>query len=118
MSIKFDEKGKFFTDVVSKLPVPATIQTVTHRVKGNIHVREDQRVKDTLEKVGQFLAVTEATVYSGQGKALHECAFLAINLDQVVWVLPEENAAPSTPSTADNQLSEIPILRGDDASNR
>jgi len=45
-----DEKGKIFTEVVTKLPVPIMMQTTTHRVLGNIHVRPDQRLKDELDR--------------------------------------------------------------------
>ena len=45
MTIEFDDNGKFFTDIISKNPIPVTIQTVTHRIHGNIHIREDRRLK-------------------------------------------------------------------------
>ena len=34
MSIRFDDKGKFFTDVISKEAVPVLIQTPTNRIQG------------------------------------------------------------------------------------
>ena len=38
MSIEYyDEKGKVFTDIVSKVAVQATIQTTTHRMRGLLH---------------------------------------------------------------------------------
>ncbi len=54
MKIEFDEKGKYYTDIVSKDALPATIQTQTHRIRGNIYVREEERVKDALEKSGHL----------------------------------------------------------------
>ena len=36
MTIHFDEKGKFYTDVISKNPVPSTIQTSNHKIEGNV----------------------------------------------------------------------------------
>ena len=50
MSIEYDEKGKIFTDVVSKTAIHATIQTTTHLLQGYIHVRRDQRIKDELDR--------------------------------------------------------------------
>jgi len=56
MTIEFDDKGKFFTDVTTKVTVLAIIQTATQRIHGNIHVRRDQRFKDELDIDEKFLA--------------------------------------------------------------
>jgi hypothetical protein len=45
-----DEKGKIFTEVVTKLPVVVMIQTVIHRLHGNIHIRPDERLKAELDR--------------------------------------------------------------------
>jgi hypothetical protein len=62
MSIEYDEKGKIFTDVVSKTAIHATVQTTTHMLQGYIHVRRDQRIKDELDRDEDFLAVTDVSV--------------------------------------------------------
>jgi len=49
MTIEYDDKGKFFTEVVKKLPVSVVIQTVTHMIRGFVHVREGERFKNELE---------------------------------------------------------------------
>ena len=49
MTIEYDEKGKRFTDIVTERPIYATVQTTKHLMRGNIHVRRDQRIKDELE---------------------------------------------------------------------
>lgn len=90
MTYRFDEKGKFFTDVITKHVVPAMIQTTSHRIHGSIHVREEERVSDELNRKDQFLAVTEAKVFAADGSILFEAHFLAINTTQIIWVLPEE----------------------------
>jgi hypothetical protein len=90
MTIEYDDKGKFFTDIITKDVVPVTIQTVTHRIDGCIHVRTGERVKDELDRDEKFLAVTEATVYAPDGKALLECKFMSIQRAQIVWVVPDE----------------------------
>jgi hypothetical protein len=89
MTIEFDEKGKFFTDVITKATVPAIIQTSTQRIHGNIYVRPDQRVKDELDRDEKFLAVTAATVFSLDGQVLYRCNFIAVQRSQIVWVIPE-----------------------------
>lgn len=95
MTIEYDDKGKYYTDIITKVPVPATIQTVTHRLHGSIHVREDQRLKDELDINVKFLAVTDATIYATDGQVLRQAKFIAIQRDQIIWVLPdsEETAA-------------------------
>lgn len=89
MTIEFDDKGKFYTDVITKGPVPATIQTVTQRLHGSIHVRRDQRLKDELDIDEKFLAVTDAIIYNLDGTVLHQTKFLALHRDQIVWILPD-----------------------------
>ena len=67
MSIEYDEKGKIFTDVVSKTAIHATVQTTTHMLQGYIHVRRDQRIKDELDRDEDFLAVTDVSVLGANG---------------------------------------------------
>ena len=93
MSIRFDEKGKFFTDFVSKEAVPVMIQTLTHRVKGNIHIHPGERLKDEINQTEPFFALTEATIYDHGGKVLYRCDFLALNREHVIWILPEVQKA-------------------------
>ncbi len=97
MVIEYDDKGKFYTDVILKSAVPAIVQTVTQRIHGNIHVRRDQRLKDELDIAEKFLAVTDATVYSFDGQILYQCKFISIQRAQIVWVIPETelNSSPS-----------------------
>ncbi|RPH58413.1 MAG: hypothetical protein EHM81_10030 [Chloroflexi bacterium] len=94
MSIEFNEKGKYFTDIVSKVAVPAIIQTITHRIEGSIHVRLDGRVKDELDRPEMFLAVTNAKIIAGDGKTvLYETDFMTVARSQVVWVIPSDDTA-------------------------
>lgn len=88
MTIEYDEKGKFYTDVVKKLPVPVVIQTATHLVRGLIHVREGERLKNELERNEMFLAVTNAVIYGAEDKILYTVPFLAVLRAQIVWIMP------------------------------
>ena len=90
MSIWFDEKGKFFTEVVSKEPVAVIIQTLTNRIHGRMHVRPDQRLKDEINQSELFGAVTDATIFDHSGKELFSCNFLALNHEHIVWIFPED----------------------------
>lgn len=91
MQDTFEEKGKIYTQVVTKSPIKAIIQTTTNRISGNIHVRPDDRLKDALDTSDHFLAVTDASVRDKDGKEMILRAnFMAINLSQILWVVPEE----------------------------
>ena len=58
-------------------PVPATIQTTTHLIRGNLHVRRDQRIKDELDINENFLAMTDVSVLGPDGQTLFQAPFLA-----------------------------------------
>ena len=90
MVTHYDEKGKFFTPVISKKPVMVIIQTVNHRVTGTMHIRPDDRINDELDRDEVFLAVTDATILDTEGKEIATSRFLSINRRQIVWVLPVE----------------------------
>jgi hypothetical protein len=90
MTIEYDEKGKIFTDIVSKVAVQATIQTTTHLLRGQIHVRRDQRIKDELDLNENFLAMTNVSVLGTDGQTLFETPFLAVRRSQIIWVMPAQ----------------------------
>lgn len=91
MVLEFDEKGKFYTEVISKDEVLSNIQTLTHRIRGNVHVRKDERLSDEINKDNHFLAVTNAEIYSPEGEILYTCDFLAINREHIIWLMPIED---------------------------
>ncbi|HVF24330.1 MAG TPA: hypothetical protein VNA23_00485 [Anaerolineales bacterium] len=93
MSIEYDEKGKIFTDVVSKTAIHATIQTTTHLLQGYIHVRRGQRIKDELDRDKDFLALTDVSVLGSNGQSLFQAPFLAVLRAHIVWVMPEEKTS-------------------------
>ena len=90
MSMEYDEKGKFFTNVVAKIPVRSTIQTTMQLIQGNVHVRKGERLKDELDRDETFLAVTDASVLDVNGKTLFEASFLAVQRAQIIWVRPDQ----------------------------
>ena len=90
MSIRYDDKGKFFTDVITKDTVPAIIQTLVTRIQGNMHVRINERVKDELNRGEQFLAITDAIIFNLEGQKQYDAEFLLINRDHVIWVIPDD----------------------------
>jgi hypothetical protein len=93
MTFEYDEKGKIFTDFVSKIAIYATIQTTTHMVRGRVHVRRDQRIIDELDLNENFLALTDVSVLGADGQVLFQSPFLAVRRTHIVWVLPEQKAS-------------------------
>ncbi len=94
MSMEYDEKGKLFTNVVAKTPVRSTIQTTMQLIRGNVHVRKGERLKDELDRDETFLAVTDASVLDVNGKTLFEASFLAVQRAQIIWVRPDQEEEP------------------------
>jgi hypothetical protein len=92
MTIEYDEKGKIFTDVVSKVAVPAMVQTTQHLIRGNVHVHRDERLKDELDRDELFLAMTDVSVLGADDQVIHEARFLAVRRAQIVWVMPANEA--------------------------
>jgi hypothetical protein len=90
MTLHYDEKGKFFTDYVSKDAIESIIQTTKHTIQGKIYVRADERVSDELNRPEPFLAVTDAVVFTLAGEKVFESEFIAINRREIVWVIPKE----------------------------
>lgn len=88
MTVEYDEKGKFYTDVVTKVSIPAVIQTTTHLIRGFVHVRQGERLKNELEGNERFTAVTDAVVYDKDGTIAFKGPFLAVHREQIVWVMP------------------------------
>lgn len=88
MSIEYDDKGKYYTNVIQKVPVPAMVQTTTNLIRGTIHVRHGERMKDEIEGNEQFVAMTDVSVCDMNGKELYTGPFLALQKGQIVWVMP------------------------------
>jgi hypothetical protein len=93
MTIEYDEKGKFYTNVIQKVAVPAIVQTTKNLIRGMVHVRQDERLKDELENSEDFIAMTNVEVLDGDGKIAFSGSFLAIQKDQIVWVMPASGEA-------------------------
>lgn len=96
MSIRYDDKGKFFTEVVSKEDIPAIIQTNTTLIYGKMCVRPNERLKDELNRPERFLAVTDVRVFDLEGTLLYSTDFMAVNRSQVVWVIPQNDLRDQT----------------------
>jgi hypothetical protein len=97
MSFHFNDKGKFFTEIVTKKPIQAKIQTITHRIEGTTYACQGERLIDELMNENQFLAVTDAVIYDKNDNPLYTCEFLSLNKAHIVWIIPAEETNPSQP---------------------
>jgi hypothetical protein len=91
MTINYDEKGKYYTDIISKVAVQARIQTTSHFIEGEIHIRNDFRLKDELDRDEPFLAVTNARIFNSDHALLFRTKFIAVRRDQVIWITTEDD---------------------------
>ena len=90
MFANFEEKGKIFTQVVTKEPVDVVIQTASSCIYGRVHVRPEDRLKDELDRTTAFLAVTQAKIFDRDGNnLLYESNFVAVNVTRIEWILPQ-----------------------------
>jgi hypothetical protein len=86
MTIDYDLKGKFFTDIVQKEAVEARIMTTNQIIEGKMHIRPTNRVKDELEAGDIFLPITDAVVFDVNHNEVFRTSFLAVSKSQIVWV--------------------------------
>ena len=92
MTVEYDEKGKIFTEVVTKAAILSVVQTTQQLIRGNVHVRRDERLKDELDRDELFLALTDASVIGVDGQTLHQARFMAVRRAQIVWVMPAQDS--------------------------
>lgn len=98
-NIAYDEKGKIFSQVIHKDALFARIQTITHHITGEVYLEHETRIKDELEFAEQFIAVTDAKVYTNAGVLAYEAAFITLNRDHIIW-LALEDEYPAGPKLA------------------
>lgn len=80
------ERG--FRPFVNTNQFPVIIQTAQNQIHGNLHTRENERIKDALNANELFIAITNVKVYDAEGLTqLRTSDFLAINRSQIIWVV-------------------------------
>jgi len=60
-------------------------------MRGYLHVRRDQRIKDELDHSEKFLALTDVSILGPDGQSLFQAPFVAVQRAQIVWLIPEQN---------------------------
>lgn len=96
MSVQYDSKGKYYTQIIQKIPVSAMIQTLHQQIHGMIHVRDEDRLLDSLNRNEDFLAVTDAEVFDTQGNLVYTSKFIAVQRNAIVWILPDTEISQSS----------------------
>ncbi len=90
---RVDEKGKVFTPKVRTQNVEVDIITVAGSLHGFLHVAPGNRLKDQLNtRDEQFLALTNATLRTHEGKETTHTGFIAINKHHIVSVVPVDES--------------------------
>ncbi len=90
MLSQYEEKGKIFTTKITKDQREVLIQTATQKIKGVFHVQMDLRFLDELNQSNHFLAITNVEILDVNEKIIYKSNFLAINTDQIIWILPSD----------------------------
>ncbi|PKO10798.1 MAG: hypothetical protein CVU40_03875 [Chloroflexi bacterium HGW-Chloroflexi-2] len=90
MITQFEEKGKIFTPKITKDQREVIIQTTTQKIRGFFHVQMDLRLLDELNESNHFLALTDVEILDVNENVIYKSNFLAINTDQIIWVLPSD----------------------------
>lgn len=87
---RIDSKGKYYTKIVSTTRLKVIVRLTTgETVTGHIHVRPEKRLSDELNNDQPYISLT-GTVLASDGETLYESAYLALNRQSIVWVLPEQ----------------------------
>jgi hypothetical protein len=90
MITQFEEKGKIFTPKITKDQREVIIQTNTQKIRGFFYVRMDLRLLDELNESNHFLALTDVEILDVNEKVIYKSNFLAVNTDQIIWILPTD----------------------------
>jgi hypothetical protein len=84
------EPGKVFGELeIRKTPTSVIMRTATDLITGDFHVRGAMRLIDELNHEDKFAALTNAQVIGPDGSVKVRSKFMAVNRDQIIWLLPK-----------------------------
>ena len=82
------EKERGFRPQVNTTKYRVIIQTIHNQIRGSLHARENERIKDALNSNELFIAITDVRIFNSDGTAeLRKSEFLAINRSHVIWII-------------------------------
>jgi hypothetical protein len=80
------ERG--FRPFVNTTQYPVIIQTTHNRIHGDLHTRENERIKDAVNSNELFIAITNVQVFDQDGVIeMKKSDFLAINRNNIIWII-------------------------------
>jgi hypothetical protein len=79
-----------YSQKIEKVTVDVVIKTKQDIILGSLHIRPIVRMIDELLDADKFIAVTNAVVYDSRGNALFKTDFLALNRDDISYVVPQQ----------------------------
>lgn len=96
MGFRVDEKGKVFTDRVTKYQVSVIARVLDLIIEGNVHLKPENRLKDELNDSEQFIAITHAQAMLKEGEPpLYTTDALIVNKAHIAWIFPRESNQPN-----------------------
>ncbi|MBI5304283.1 MAG: hypothetical protein HY868_19275 [Chloroflexi bacterium] len=96
MPLEVDDKGKYFTERISKRGLLVTLSIRGTRAQGTMYLSRDNRLKDEWNNAERFVALTDAKIWSADGaRLIRETGLLIVNKDQVDWICPDEPESES-----------------------
>ena len=96
MTYRVDDKGKVFTTRVTKQSIAITARVDDSIIQGIIHISPENRLKDELNLGENFMAVTDAQVWTLNGTTpLYSTPVLLINKTRINWIFPREDKSVS-----------------------
>lgn len=96
MTMRVNEKGKYFTQRVAKDSLLAVIRTDQEIIVGSIYVRPEKRLKDEInDDISRFLPITDARVYTTNNIYMYAVSFTLISYAAIVSITPADAISPN-----------------------
>ena len=87
----FTSKRKGNEFMINPQPhVKVRVYTTSYRIDGKIAQFSNERLTDYMVSAKSFLAMTETTVHSPEGRLLFSSRFLDVNRDRIEIIVPHE----------------------------
>jgi hypothetical protein len=85
------ERERGFRPQVNTTKYAVVIQTTHNQIHGDLHARENERIKDALNSNETFIAITSVRIFNVDASIeLRKSEFLAINRSHVIWIIEDK----------------------------
>jgi hypothetical protein len=89
MQTHVDDKGKYFTNRVTTRGMPVILSLNGTQIRGELHLKLENRLKDELNGEEQFIAITHAQVMTN-GNQQYETNLIVVNKNHIDWIFPSD----------------------------